>query len=200
LPIPLLERSPEETGARVRGIIDATKHVRGCGEVNVRMVGKRIDIIAHVLLDSGLKFEDIHRILSEIEWKVKRSIHRVTRISVHTNPVGRGYENIDKLVEEIVERVPGCRGVHGIHIQQVTDKLCFDLDLEVAANMPLNQAHATANEVKKRLRAAYQNVSGITVHMESASDIVSSELEGRSAELKRSEEHAKGIMTAFENQ
>jgi len=79
------------------------------------MVGKRIDIIAHVLLDSGLKSEDIHRILREIELKVKRSIQPVRRILVHTNPVGHGYENIDKFVEEIVERALGCRSSRYSH-------------------------------------------------------------------------------------
>jgi divalent metal cation (Fe/Co/Zn/Cd) transporter len=192
-----LERSPEEITARVRRIIEGSKNVKACVEVNVRMVGKRIDICAHVLLDNGLRFEDVHRILAEIESSVKLSIRRVTRISVRTNPVGHEDEKIVKLVKEIAEGVPGSRGVHGIHIQEVADKLCVDLDLEVAANMPLIKAHETANEVKKRLRAAYRNISGITVHIQSASGIISRELEGVGLEPRWPKEHAKGT---FENQ
>jgi len=200
LPIPLLERTPEEIAARIKGIIEASKDVQDCREVTIRMVGKRLDISGHVLLNNGLRFEDIHRILSEIETNVKRSLHRVTRISVCTEPVGHEDEKFVKLVKQIVGGVPGSRGVHSIHIQEVANKLHVDLDLEVGASMTSSQAHAIASEVKKRLRATCQNVSVIIVHMESASDIISRELQGRGTELKRSIEHEKGITAALESQ
>jgi len=200
LPIPLLERSPEGIAARVKGIIETSKDVRECKEVTVRMVGKRLDICAHVLLDNGLRFEDVHRILSKIEVNVKRSIHHLTRISVRTEPIGDRDEKIMTVVKEIAGTVAGSRGVHSIHIQEIGDKLCVDLDLEVGANITLNQANAIANEVKKRLRATCRNVSEITIHIESASDIIIRELQGRGTELKRSIEHEKGIIKALENQ
>jgi divalent metal cation (Fe/Co/Zn/Cd) transporter len=164
------------------------------------MVGKRLDICAHVLLDNGLRFEDVHRILSEIETDVKRAVHRVTRISVCTEPIGHEDEKCMKLVKQIVGGVPGSRGVHGIRVREVADKLCVDLDLEVGANMTSNQAHAIANEVKKRLRATCHNVSGITIHIESASDIISRKLQERGNERITSIEHEKGIIKALENQ
>jgi divalent metal cation (Fe/Co/Zn/Cd) transporter len=163
------------------------------------MVGKRLDVSGHALLNNGLKFEDIHRILSEIETNVNRSVHRITRISVCTEPVGHEDERFMKLVKQIVDGVPGSRGVHGIRVREVAGKLCVDLDVEVGANMTLNQADAIANEVKKRLRTTCQYISAITIHMESASDIISRELQGRGNEREWSIEHEKGITSALEN-
>jgi divalent metal cation (Fe/Co/Zn/Cd) transporter len=93
-------------------------------------------------------------------------------------------------VEEIAESVPGSRGVHDIHIQKIEGKLCVDLHLEVGANSTLKQAHDISDEVERRLKAASLNISEITIHMESASDLISNELKGHGTELKWYIEHA----------
>jgi divalent metal cation (Fe/Co/Zn/Cd) transporter len=77
-----------------------------------------------------------------------------------------------------------------IHIQKIAGKLCVDLHLEIAANSTLKQAHDIANEVERRLKAANLDISEITIHMESASDIISGELKGNNTELKWYIEHA----------
>lgn len=93
--------------------------------------------------------------------------------------MGHGRSGIAALAAEIAEQVPGSRGAHNVHIQKINGKLCVDLRLEVSANMTVKQAHAIAHEVEKRLKAADPNISEVTIHMESASDLVSRELAGR---------------------
>jgi divalent metal cation (Fe/Co/Zn/Cd) transporter len=189
MPIPLLERSPREIARIIKATIEELGDVMGCRQVSVRVTGKRLDISAHVLLESSLRFEDVHRIVSAIERAVRNKVQTIARITVQTEPAGHGRTGIAALVAEIAERVPGSRGVHNVHIQKIAGRWCVDLRLEVSANMTVRQAHAIATEVEKKLRAADPNISEVTVHMESASDLVSRELQGRGTELRFYIEH-----------
>ena len=189
MPIPLLERSSREVAQTVTGTIEELPDVKGCRQVNVRMTGKRLDISAHVFLDSSLRFEDVHRIVSTIERAVRGKVQRTARITVQTEPIGHARTGIAGLVAQVVEQVPGSRGVHNIHLQKVAGKWCVDLRLEVSANTTVKRAHAIAQEVEKKIRASDPNIAEVTVHVESASDVLSRELAGRGTELRWYIEH-----------
>jgi divalent metal cation (Fe/Co/Zn/Cd) transporter len=189
MPIPFLERSPKELARLIKGKIKEVSEVKDVTEVSLRATGKRLDISARVLLDSSLMFEEVHRIVSKIEREIRKIVQRTARITIQTEPVGHARSGIATLAVEIAEHVPGSRGVHNVHIQKINGKLCVDLRLEVSANMSVRQAHAISSEVEKRLKAADSNISDVTIHMESASELVSRELEGRGTELKWFIEH-----------
>jgi divalent metal cation (Fe/Co/Zn/Cd) transporter len=183
LPLPLVERSEEEVAQIIRKKVETIKDVRGYHQLSVRMTGKRFYVDMHVLLDSNLSFEDTHRIASDIEREVKKAVPNA-RVTIHTEPIGGGRESIWKLVKEIAEGVPGSRGVHNIHIQEINGKLCVDLHLEVSANMTVKQAHEVSEQVEKEIKTANPKISEITVHMESASERISRELAGGETELE----------------
>lgn len=188
LPLPLVERSKGEIAQAIRRKVEGIKGVKGCSQLNVRMSGKRFDVDMRVLLDANLGFEGAHKISLDIEKKVKETIPNA-RISVDTEPYGNGRENIWKLVKEIAEAEPGSRGVHNIHLQTINGKLCVDLHLEVSANMTVKQAHDVADQIEKKIKAADSNISEVTIHIESASDLISKELAGIETELKSYIEH-----------
>lgn len=189
MPIPLVERSPKEIAQIIKARVEATKDVRSCHQVSVRITGKRFDVDMHVSLDSNLRFEDVHKIASNVEREVK-SVVPNARVTVHTEPLGYGRGELRTLVKEVAEGVPGSRGVHNIHIQKINGKLCVDLHLEVSANMTVKQAHEVSDQIEKRLRAAKLDISEITIHMESALDRISRELNRGGTELKWYIEHA----------
>jgi len=184
MPIPLLERSPKEISNHIKDTIAGIPEVRGCRQVSVRMTGKRLDISTHVLLDSSLSFDQVHRITSVIERAIRSKVQRIARITIQTEPIGHPRTGIATLVTEIAEKVPGSRGVHNIHIQKIGRKFSVDLRLEVSANITVKQAHEIASEVERRLRAANPDIHEVIIHMEQASDLLSRELEGRGSELR----------------
>jgi divalent metal cation (Fe/Co/Zn/Cd) transporter len=154
--------------------VDAVKDVRGSHQISVRMFGKRFDVDMHLLLDSNLRFEEVHKIASDVEREVKKVLPKA-RVTVHTEPVGRNKHDISRLVREVAERAPGSRGVHNIHVQEVDGKTCLDFHLEVAADISVKQAHEIADQVERELKKVNHRIAEITVHIESASDIVSKE-------------------------
>jgi divalent metal cation (Fe/Co/Zn/Cd) transporter len=188
LPIPLVERSEQEIEEMIRRKVGTMKEVKGVRQLDVRVSGKRIDVVMHLLLDSNLSWEDAHRISHDVEREVVLKFPDA-RVTVNTEPVEDGRESVWKLVKEIAEGTPGSRGVHNIHIQRIDDKLCVDLHLEVSANMTVKQAHDVADQVEKRIKAAGKGISEVTVHIETASERVSREMAGVQAELDAYIEH-----------
>jgi divalent metal cation (Fe/Co/Zn/Cd) transporter len=75
----------------------------------------------------------------------------------------------------VADRAPGSRGVHNVHVQEIDGKTFLDFHLEVAADISVKEAHEIADQVERDLKEANPRIAGITVHTESASDIMSKE-------------------------
>jgi len=178
-----VERSQIEIERRVRKQIESMKDVRGCHEVHVRAIGKRLEISAHVLLDSSLGFDQVHKIVSDIDREVRKRVSRFARITIQTEPIGGNSRDMVSVVKNVAESVPGSRGVHDIHIQKIAGKLCVDLHLEVSANMTVKQAHDVAEQIEKKLKSG-SDISEVTIHIESASDLITRELKGDATRLR----------------
>ena len=189
MPIPLVERSEKEIARAIKKRVEAISDVKDCHLVTVRITGKRCDVDLHVSLDVSLRFEDVHRIASKIEREVRHILPRA-RVTVQTDPHGHRREDIRTLVKEIADKVPGSRGVHNVHVQRINEHLCLDFHLEVSANMTVKRANEISNEIERKLKAANPHISEITIHMESASDLISRELQGGGTEFKWFVEHA----------
>jgi divalent metal cation (Fe/Co/Zn/Cd) transporter len=188
LPIPLVERSKREIEKIIKRKVGTIKEVKGVRQLDVRVSGKRIDVVMLLLLNSNLSWEDAHRISHDIERAVLLEFPSA-RVTVNTEPIENGQESVWKLVKEIAEGTPGSRGVHNIHIQRIDDRLCVDLHLEVSANMTVKQAHDVADQVETKIKAASKDISEVTVHIETASERVSREMAGVQAELDSYIEH-----------
>ena len=190
MPLPLIERSQKEIVQLLRSKIEEVPAVRGIHNIKVRMTGKRLDITAHVLLDSTLEFEEVHRIVFEIEREIRKNVQRSARITVQTEPAGHTHHKMAVRVAQIAEKVPGSRGVHNVHLQKISGRWAVDLRVEVSANMTVKQAHNVSAQIEHGLRTAIPDLGEITIHLESASDLIASELEGRGSELKWFVAHA----------
>jgi divalent metal cation (Fe/Co/Zn/Cd) transporter len=183
-----VERSEKEIAQIIKKRVEAIPAVKGYHQLSVRITGKRFYVDMHVLLDKNLSFEDTHKIASDIEREVKGVVPNA-RVTIHTEPLGGSRESIWRLVRDIAEGVPGSRGVHNIHIQEIDGKLCVDLHLEVSANMTVKQSHEVSEQVETRIKVAIPNISEVTVHMESASERISRELTGVETEMESFIEH-----------
>ncbi len=196
LPLPLVERSKEEITKSIKKKVEAIKDVKGYHSLSTRMTGKRFYVEMHVLLDSNMRFEDTHRIASNIEREIKSVVPNAI-VTIHTEPLrthaqspgGENHDSVWTVVKRIAEGIPGSRGAHNIHLQEVDGKLCVDLHLEVGANMTVKQAHEVSEQAETKIRTAIPNVSEITVHMESASERLSRELTGFNTEMESFIQH-----------
>jgi divalent metal cation (Fe/Co/Zn/Cd) transporter len=188
LTVPLVGRSEKQAADAIRKKVEAMKDVRSCLDVSVRLTGRKPNVDLSIELDNSLGFEEVHSIISRVKREAK-SVLPDARVSVQTEPLGLYHGELWKLVKNVAEKVPGTRDVHNIHVQDIDGKLCVDLHLEVSANMTVRQAHDVASHVEEKLKAARPGIAEITIHLESASDIVSRELGQNMIELRLSIEH-----------
>lgn len=186
--IPITERSEKEIAQIIRKKIEAMRDVRSFHKLSVHMTGKRFYVEMHILLDGNLRFEETHRIASNIEREVKNVVPNA-RVTIHTEPIGGVRESVWELVKDVAEGAPGSRGVHNIHIQEINGKLYVDLHLEVSADMTEKQAHDVSEQVENKLREKNPNIEEVTIHMESASELISRELMGVETDLEYFIEH-----------
>ncbi len=180
--LPLVERSEKDIAKRIKARVEALKAVRGCHDIDVRMTGRRYAVTMHVLLDSDLSFDEVHQIASEVEEVTKKIIPDST-VTVHTEPFKGAGGNLWETVKEIADRVPGTRGVHDVHIQQIDGKTCIDMHLEVSDNISIRDAHSIADKIEAKLRRSVKNIGDISVHMEPVSELVSKEMADTPLEL-----------------
>lgn len=183
MPLPLVQRSKEEIARAIRNKVESVKGVKGVGQLDVRVSGKRLDVNVFLLLDNNLTWEDAHKIALNVEREVMGE-YPDARVAVNTEPLGNGAKSVWQLVKDIAEGAPGSRGVHNIHIQRIEGKLCIDLHLEVSANMTVKQAHEVADQIEEKIKTASPSISEVTIHIESASERVSRELAGFETELE----------------
>ncbi len=193
MPLPLVERSEAEIAQKVKRKIETVKDVKGYHKLSVRITGKRTYVEMHILLDKNLTFEKTHRIASSVESEV-RTVVPNARVTIHTEPANNQHENIWKQVKEIAEGMPSSRGVHNIHIQEIDGKLAVDLHLEVSGNMSLKQAHQISDDLEKKIKKANPAIVDVTVHIESAAEMVLREQTGVETEL---ESHIQHIAERF---
>lgn len=66
----------------------------------------------------------------------------------------------------LVEDVEGVRSVHRVRTRGVPTEVYVDMHLVVDPTMPLECAHALAEEVEKRVRSAYPVVVDVLIHVE----------------------------------
>jgi divalent metal cation (Fe/Co/Zn/Cd) transporter len=198
MPLPLVERSEREIAEVVKKKIESIKDVKGYHQLTVHNTGKRAYIEMHILLDSNLSFEETHKIASNIETEVKNALPNA-RVTIHTEPVGDGHDDLWEIVKETAEGIHGSRGVHNIHIQKIGEKLCVDLHLEVSANMTVKQAHDVSEEVEQKIKEADPSISEITVHIETATERVLREQTGVETELESYIQHLAERFTEIKN-
>ena len=183
MPLPLVERSREEVARAIRRKVGSIKGVSGINRLSVRVSGKRIDADLFITLDSSVSSGDPHRMALVVEKRIKDRFPDA-RVTVHTQPAGGNLEAVWKLVRDVSDATPGSRGVHNIHIQTIDGKLYVDLHLEVSANMTVKQAHDVASKLEKGITTANNEISGVNIHIETASDRISREIVGVEEELE----------------
>jgi divalent metal cation (Fe/Co/Zn/Cd) transporter len=188
MPLPLVERSEKEIARRIKARVESLKDVRGCRKITIRMTGRKYAIAMHVLLSSNLSFGEVHRIASEVEEETKRIVPD-SIVHVHTEPSEKEGSGILEAVREIADKVPGTRGVYGVHIQQINKKTLIDMHLTVSDSMSVEEASAVAGMIERNLKKAIKNVGEVYIRIEPISELVSKEMTNIPLELNLRIEH-----------
>jgi cation diffusion facilitator family transporter len=152
----------EKTAASVKG-------VRYVHRARSRGSAEAAYVDVHVKVDPAMSTTQAHAIASEVERKLKADVNGIVDAVVHIEPAkGPALSEWDAMTTRIRAEADAMGvGIHDLHIHGETNGLyTVELHVEVAADLSLGAAHAQADELESRIRAAIPRVGVVTTHIE----------------------------------
>ena len=159
----LLDRAPEGASEKAIAAIRAVPGVVDVERLRMRMVGSThfIDAIVKVPRTYPIdRVEDIKRKAQDAVSKVLDDAD----LTFTAVPVARNNESIRERIM-VIARNSGL-AIHHVTVHDLGGKLTVSIDLEVDADMALNQAHDIAQELERNIRDEFGEDVEVDTHIE----------------------------------
>ncbi len=174
MPLPLVEPSQRDLAHIVGKKVKGVRGVKNLRWVTIDVSGKRPFVAVNVWLDQKSSYEEVHRVTTLIEGKVK-DVLPDSRVYIRTEPEGDDMESIWKLVKDVADSVPGSRGAHNVHIRTAGKGIGIDFHLEFSAGMTVKEVNEVSKRIESKLKAINPRIMEVLIHEESVSDLLQSE-------------------------
>jgi len=160
-----------------------------CENLKVRKVGSKIFIEATVQVSSFMSLEEAHALASKIEAEFTETFGSVDA-TIHIEP-SEGETKMDQLVEKLAT-VEGVREVHEIATVYASGRLYITLHAYVDPKLSVEEAHAIAEKIEKRMYSEMKQLENVTVHVEPYGEVHTVEID--EGELRKIvQKLAKGV-------
>ncbi len=165
----LTDHAPGELATQIHTRIAQIENVTEVRRVRVRRAGNKFFADAVIAAPRTLSFEQIHT-LSELVEKEAMQVARTfseqgeVDVVVHVEPMPSPKETVIDQIHYLAELL--AVHAHDIHVREVNGKLEADFDLEVQADMELNEAHAVATQLEQTVLQSNNLLCRVTTHLE----------------------------------
>lgn len=135
----------------------------------------RTEVGLHLELDPDLSLADAHDIATAVESAVAGEVPAAVRVVTHLEPrptaadraaAADGDRDWEALVGAEAAGIVGLERPHDLHAVRVSDGVRLSVHVCAAAALPLSSAHALAEALEARLRAAAPELERVTIHVE----------------------------------
>ena len=171
----LLDRAPSAIVAQLQQRLTLLNHVSEVRRIRMRRAGNKCFADIIIAAPRTLSFDQIHALSDGVEEVVRAEVAIVhpdeeVDIVVHVEPITSSGETIAEQIYYLAEH----QGVHAhdIHVREVSGKLEADFDLEVQADMDLQEAHAIATRLEEAVLQNNERLRRVTTHLEALSDCI----------------------------
>jgi len=173
----LLDAAPPGSVEQLRSQILKVPGVKGTRHIRIRKAGSQFFVDAQVNIDGYLPISQAHMIVSQIEEQITH-LFPDSDIMIHTEPhIGEDPLSVIRLV---ASRTPEIKGIHGIVIKTIKQRLYVAYHLELDQEISVKTAHQVASQMERQLNTSLKNVASIISHLEPGAGI-----------MQRSEEKSK---------
>ena len=183
----LIDRAPQGLQEDIMQKVSEVGGVVECKRVRARHSGPELFADIVVTVDENIATAEAHNIAESIEQKLVELAPRVD-VVVHIEPAEGDISKYSKMgiydqMQVIARRLPEVQSVHNIRVFEIGSSIDLAADLEMSADLTLEEAHSVSDKFEERLRELVDNVSSVTLHLETtmtkdeAKDITSESLE-----------------------
>lgn len=159
----LLDTAPPGLAERLAAEAAQVPGVESVGPVRVRPSGAQIFVDMSISVGRSASLERAHQIATEVERRVGRLLGRGD-VVIHVDPVRPAGESLPQAVSAVAARF-GLR-THNVHAHEIGGRYFVDLDVEVAPELTLAQAHELVSRLEAALRQELPHVHDVHSHIE----------------------------------
>jgi cation diffusion facilitator family transporter len=171
----LLDRAPDALSQQVQTQLRALPDVLEVRRVRMRRAGNKIFADVVVAAPRTFTFDQTHALTEQVEQAAREAVHLVSPqgdidIVVHIEPIASPAETVAEQIHYLAE----AQGVHAhdIHIREGSGHLEADFDLEVPADMALQDAHAVASQLEEAMLQTNHDLCRVNTHLEAPTTMV----------------------------
>ncbi len=159
----LLDRAPEGASEKAIAAIRAVPGVVDVERLRMRMVGSTHFIDAIVQVPRTYPIDRVEEIKRRAQAAVSKALDDAD-LTFTAVPVARNNESIRERIM-VIARNSGL-AIHHVTVHDLGGKLTVSIDLEVDADMALNQAHDIAQELERNIRDEFGEDVEVDTHIE----------------------------------
>ncbi len=171
----LVDRAPDELAPQIQTQIDHVAGVTEVRRIRLRRAGNKLFTDVVIAAPRTYTFEQIHDLSENVEKAAMESVHSIspqgeTDVVVHVEPTASPQETVTDQIHYLAE----LQGIHAhdIHVRDVGGRLEADFDIEVQADMNLQEAHAVATRLEQAVLESNERLRRVTTHLEAPNEVV----------------------------
>jgi cation diffusion facilitator family transporter len=169
----LLDRAPDTLTKQVESSIAQVEGVTEVRRVRERRAGSKLFADVVVAAPRTYTFEQIHTLSEQVEQAAISGARAISPQSdvdvlVHVEPTASPGETLIDQIHYLAE----LQGVHAhdIHAREVNGRLEADFDIEVHADIDLQEAHMVASRLEQAILQNNPLVARVTTHLEAPAE------------------------------
>ncbi|WP_159566368.1 cation diffusion facilitator family transporter [Budvicia diplopodorum] len=186
----LVDTAPAGTEAKIASLMKGFPEVIEIERTRVRNAGPMLFIELTLAVSRGLPLELVSELKDHITLKLQQNLNNA-EITLIARPRSESSETIATRVRIIAANLD--RAIHRLTILQLPDRLSISFDLELEADLSLEQSNTLVRILEEAIRTELGPQIEIDTHIE---PIVANWLEGRDASAERQREFENALYLA----
>jgi cation diffusion facilitator family transporter len=159
----LSDTASKDLVEKTRKIILGCNGVVKTENLKVRKVSSKIYVESSVQVPNLMSLEEAHSLASKIESCLKDAFGTVDA-TIHVEPSNKG-KKIGNHIQKLAT-VEGVKAVHDVSTHYIEGKLYVTLHAYVSPELSVEEGHAIAEKIEKRIQGEINQLENVTVHIE----------------------------------
>jgi cation diffusion facilitator family transporter len=161
----LMDRAPADAEEAARRAIVGVRPAVQLRRLRMRQAAGRVFADVVIGVDYGAAIGQGHAAADAVERAVQSALPEAD-VVVHVEPVEAADADVRERAHAAALNVPRVREVHNVSVLSVDGGTALSLHLKLPGALPLEEAHAIAEEVERAIERAVPEVSSVQTHLE----------------------------------
>lgn len=181
----LMDRAPADAEEAARQAIVGVRPVVQLRRLRMRQAAGRFFADVVIGVDYGAAVGQGHAAADSVERAVQAALPEAD-VVVHVEPLGAADADVRERAHAAALNVPRVREVHNVSVVSVDSGTELSLHLKLPGGLPLEEAHAIAEQVERAIERAVPEVSAVRTHLEPlGEEAAGTEVAGDAATVRR---------------